>query len=271
MRTRFVAAFLVATTSAFALEALAPAEDGATSASSSKKKVLVELYTSQGCNSCPSANEFLGELARLGYGSDRIVPIAFHVDYFNEPWVDPFSNKDYSRREMAYNSVLKRNDLYFTPMMMVDGRYPMLGSNRPEAFKAIKKAMAEKPGASLKLALATKGTDRTLTLDVAPISSEISGRQLMVGVTVTEGPITTKVPSGENAGRSLAEPFVVRSFAFKQAKLESSGSQSFSFPISLPAGSVPSNCRVAAFVQDWANGKVYQADSVPVVLESARR
>ena len=265
MKIRFVAALVVAASSALAM-----AEDGPDSTRSSKK-VLVELYTSQGCNSCPSANEFLGELARLGYGPDRIVPISFHVDYFNEPWVDPFSSKDYSRREMSYNSVLKRNDLYFTPLMMVDGRYPMLGSNRPEAFKSIKAAMAEKPGASLKLAMEAKGTDRTLSVKVAPLSSEISGRQLMVGVAVTEGPITTKVPSGENAGKALVEPFVVRSFAFKQAKLESSGSQGFRFPIGLPAGSVASNCRVAAFVQDWDNGKVYQAESIPVVVEAARR
>ena len=269
MNVRFFATFLVAVASNLAVVAPAPAEDRA-APSRPSKKVLVELYTSQGCDSCPSANEFLGQLAKLGYGPDQIVPMAFHVDYFNEPWVDPFSSKDYSRREMAYNSVLKRNDLYFTPMMMVDGRSPMLGSNRPEAFKAIRKAVGEKPGATLKLALTAKGADRTLAVDVAPLSSEISGRQLMVGVAVTEGPIATKVPSGENAGRSLVEPFVVRSFAFKQARLESSGSQAFSFPIKLEADSVPSNCRVAAFVQDWDNGKIYQADSVPLVLEATR-
>ena len=117
------------------------------------KKVLVELYVSQGCNSCPAANDFMAELARLGYGPDKIVPVAFHVDYFNEPWVDPFSNKDYSRRELAYNSVQKRTDLYFTPMMIVDGRYPMLGSNRPEVFKALKKALTDKPGVLLTLGL----------------------------------------------------------------------------------------------------------------------
>ncbi len=111
-----------------------------------------------------------GQLAKLGYGPDQIVPIAFHVDYFNEPWVDPFSNKDYSRRELAYNAVLKRNDLYFTPMMMVDGRTPMLGSNRPEALKAIKKALAEKPG---RLDQARHLRARTptgpLTVDVSPL------------------------------------------------------------------------------------------------------
>jgi hypothetical protein len=263
MNARLFAILLLATPAA-----LVVAKDEA-KPSPPSKKVLVELYTSQGCNSCPSANDLLGQLARLGYGPDQVVPIAFHVDYFNQPWVDPFSNKDFSRRELAYNSVLKRNDLYFTPMMMVDGRSPMLGSNRSEALKAIKKSLDDKPGASIKLVLTGKEPDRTLKLEVKPLSAEISGRSLMVGVALTEGPITTRVASGENAGSALVEPFVVRSFAFKQAKLEASGSQDFTFPIKLPADSVEANCRVAAFVQDWDTGKVYQADSVPIVPSKA--
>jgi hypothetical protein len=241
-------------------------------ASKPAKKVLVELYTSQGCNSCPSANDFLGELARSGYGPDKIVPVAFHVDYFNQPWTDPFSSKDYSRRELAYNSVLKRNDLYFTPMMMVDGRSPMLGSNRPEAIKAIKKALAEQPGASLKLNLDDKpGSERKLAVEVAPLTTEIEGRTLMVGVTITEGPISTKVRSGENAGQTLVEPFVVRSFAYQKSKLSPSKTESLEFPLQLAEGSVASKCRVSVFVQDWDNGQVYQADSVRWVAEPARK
>jgi hypothetical protein len=266
MKIRLVA---LATTSALACVALAYAREGP-SPSKPTKKVLVELYTSQGCNSCPSANDLLGQLARLGYGPDKVVPVAFHVDYFNEPWVDPFSNKDYSRRELAYNSVQKRNDLYFTPMMMVDGRFPMLGSNRPEAIKAIRKALAEKPGASLKLTLSDKGEDGTLKLDVAALSAEIADRPLMVGVSVTEGPISTRVPSGENAGRTLVEPFVVRSFAFQTSKLAASESKTLTFPLKLASGSVASKCRVSAFVQDWDNGKVYQAEAVPWLVEAPK-
>jgi hypothetical protein len=246
-----------------------PKDEAKSSAPS--KKVLVELFTSQGCNSCPSANEFLGQLAKLGYGPDQIVSIAFHVDYFNTPWVDPFSDKDYSRREAAYNTVLKRNDLYFTPMMMVDGRVPMLGSNRPEALKAIKKSQSEPPGASIKLAVSGKEADRSITVDVSPLSVEIAGRSLMVGLALTEGPITTRVKSGENAGSALVEPFVVRSFSFKHAKLEAKGGQSFTFPIKLAADSVASKCRVAAFVQDWDDGKVYQAESIPLVPPATAR
>jgi hypothetical protein len=235
------------------------------------KKVLVELFTSQGCDSCPSANIFLGQLARLGYGPDQIVPIAFHVDYFNEPWVDPYSNKDFSRREMAYNDVLKRKDLYFTPMMMVDGRAPMLGSNKPEALKAIKQSLLDQSGASIKLALNGKESERTLKVDVSPLGGEIAGRSLMVGVVLTEGPITTRVPKGENAGKALVEPFVARSFAFQRTKLESSTAQSLTFPIKPPVDSDSAKCRVAAFVQDWDNGKVYQAESIPLITPTTAR
>ena len=199
------------------------------------KKVLVELFTSQGCNSCPSANDFLGELAKLGYGPDQVVPVSFHVDYFNEPWVDPFSNKDFSRREMAYNDVLKRKDLYFTPMMMVDGRSPMLGSNKPEALKAIKKSLLDQPGASIKLALSDKDAERTLKVDVSPLGTEIVGRTLMVGVALTEGPITTRVPKGENAGsaasRTLRRPVL---FAFEQTKLEALDAAKLHLPDQAP-------------------------------------
>ena len=235
-------------------------EDG--KSASPRKKVLVELYTSQGCNSCPSANEFLGQLAGLGYGPDRVVPVAFHVDYFNEPWADPFSSKDHSRRQLAYNSVQKRNDLYFTPMMMVDGRHPMLGSNRPTALAALGKALKEDPGVSLDMTLKGEGSDRALTAKVRPLAAASEGRQIMVGVTLTEGPITTRVPSGENAGRALVEPFVVRSFAFQTGKLDRGEARVFSFPLRLAPGAVAAKTRVSAWVQDWDDGRVHQAESI---------
>jgi hypothetical protein len=270
MNNRIMAALLIAASLSMPCAPPASAQDVPTIAKPSKK-VLVELYTSQGCDSCPSANQFLGELAGLGYGPDKVVPIAFHVDYFNEPWVDPFSSKEFSRRELAYNSVLKRNDLYFTPMMLVDGRFPMLGSNRPEAFKALKKTLAESPGASLKLTLSGQGPDRTLNVEAAPLAAEIRGRTLMIGVSVTEGPISTRVGSGENGGKTLVEPFVARSFAFEKVKLDTFETRSLKFPIKLEAGSVASKCRVAVFAQDWDNGKVYQAEAIPWPAEVARK
>ncbi len=261
---------IAATLALLGATTLSPAR-GDGPAAEARKKVLVELYTSQGCDSCPAANEFLGELAKRGFGPDQVVPVAFHVDYFNQPWADPFSSKDYSKRELAYNAVKKRNDLYFTPMMMVDGRFPMLGSNRTEAAASIRKAMAERPGVSLRLALTGTGPDRSLAVEVGPLASSIAGRDLMVGVAVTEGPVSTRVTSGENAGKTLVEHFAVRSFAFQKAKFDASGSRGFAFPLRLGADPVARNCRVAAFVQDWDGGIVYQADSLPWEAEVGAR
>src|SRR5262249_34140912 len=85
--------------------------------------VLLELFPSQGCDMCPEAERLLGELAAR---SSHAVPIALHVDYFNNPWKDPFSDKLYSERQAAYNTLYTKPKnaeygLYYTPMVMVDG------------------------------------------------------------------------------------------------------------------------------------------------------
>ena len=72
--------------------------------------MLVELYTSQGCNSCPPASDLLGKLSRLGGDSDRIVPLNFHVDYFNQPWPDPYSDPSYTRRQRDNHRVQRRDE-----------------------------------------------------------------------------------------------------------------------------------------------------------------
>jgi hypothetical protein len=235
------------------------------SSGTTKKKVLVELYTSQGCDSCPPASDLLGRLADLGFGPDRIVPVDFHVDYFNDPWVDRFSDAAYSRRQWSYNNVQGRNDLYFTPMMMVDGRTPLLGSNRPAAIAAIKKALKQPPGVALILSLDGDAASKTLTVEMANPATGAVGRELLVGAAVVEDQVTTRVLSGENVGKTLVEPFTVRSFAHKFTRLERTGPKRLTFPLSLTNDAVAGSSRVSVFVQDRADGRVYQADTVPWV------
>ncbi|MDR3636932.1 MAG: DUF1223 domain-containing protein [Isosphaeraceae bacterium] len=228
-----------------------------------KKKVLVELYTSQGCNSCPPASELVGKLASLGYGPDRVVTINFHVDYFNDPWKDPYSDPAFSRRQLEYNGVQKRNDLYFTPLMMVDGTYPMLGSDRPKALAAIKKALAEPPGVSLRLTSEGAGAARRFSVELAAKGPTAVDRALLVAVALVEDPIKTRVQSGENAGKTLVEHAVVRTFQHQVTRLDAAHSKTLDFPLELAEKADTSRCRVAAFVQDQASGKVYQADAMP--------
>jgi hypothetical protein len=231
-------------------------------ATNSRKKALVELFTSQGCDMCPAADRLL---AGLGYGPDRVVRLSFHVDYFNDPWKDPFSEAAYSQREMAYNGALNRNDLYFTPMMMIDGRHPMLGSDQPKAQAALMNVLRDQPGVLLSLDLArTDGSPskRTLKLKATAVAVEAEGRDLLVGAAVFENPTTTRVPAGENAGKTLIEHYTVRKFDYQKVQLDRSRPADLSFPLELPPDARPERCGVAAFVQDWLKGKVHQADAV---------
>ena len=227
------------------------------------RKVLVELYTSQGCNSCPPASDLLARFAALGYGPDRVVPLNFHVDYFNTPWADTYADPSFSARELAYNQVLKRTDLYFTPMMMVDGQYPLLGSNRTEAEAAIRRARQEPALVRLDLALAGDGPRKEVTVKLATKSPAVAGREILVAVALTEDRVSTRVPAGENAGKTLVETDVVRHLDHRFARLDRLEPKSLAFPVTLPPGADPAHFRVAVFAQDRANGHVYQADAIP--------
>src|SRR3954454_17640811 len=111
----------------------------------------------------PEAEAILGRLAGR---SDRIVPIAFHVYYFNKPWKDPFSDALYSRRQMAYNAgYTKPKDatygLYYTPMVMVDGVQSVNGRDPASADAAVKEAMARKPEVDIRPTLTLKDGARS--------------------------------------------------------------------------------------------------------------
>ena len=252
---------------------------GAVPARSETKVVLLELFTSEGCNMCPAADEFLGELGKNGptAGPDRVVALAFHVDYFNKPWKDVHSDKRYSEREAAYNHAMKREDLYFTPMLMVDGQVPMLGTDKTKARAALKSVLAQKPGASLKLTLddvSEAANRKTLRVRVAPLVPSLADRDLLVGVAIYRDAVTTKVESGENAGKTLVEHFPVEKFAFEIVKLSPNESKDLTFPLELDPSWSAERCGVAVFVQDNDNGRVYQAREVPWAkpkVESAGR
>jgi hypothetical protein len=227
------------------------------------KRVLVELYTSQGCSSCPPASDLLGKLTELGVGRDRIVPLNLHVDYFNQPWPDPYSDASYTRPQRDYNSVQHRDDLQFTPLLMVDGRQPLLGSDRAKAVATIEQALKNPPEVALDVNLDGTGNRKTVRMKIAARSPEMAGRELLIGVALTEDPVTTKVLRGENAGMTLVEHHVVRRLDHKFLKLDLTGSRTLTFPIELPGGRDGTRFRVTVFAQDRAVGKVYQANEVP--------
>jgi hypothetical protein len=158
--------------------------------------VVVELFTSQGCESCPPADRLLGELARR----PGVIALAYHVDYWDHlGWKDRFGLPEASARQRAYAHAMALSSVY-TPQMVIDGTTDVVGSDRPAVLAALK---AKPDGAPIHLSCA----DGKLMIAIAP--SKIGGpAEITVVAYIPEA--ETKVARGENAGRTLTEYSIVR-------------------------------------------------------------
>jgi hypothetical protein len=168
-------------------------------ASAAERPVVVELFTSQGCSSCPPANAYLNELAR---NRADVLPLAFHVTYWDRlGWKDPFSLPEATSRQDRYGQ--RFGDGSYTPEIVVDGTTSHVGSNREDVGSAIDTAQQKSPtAATLSVARQTHG----LSIDVG--AGHGRGRLLLIGFDHAH---TTAIRRGENGGRTLEEANVVRS------------------------------------------------------------
>jgi hypothetical protein len=233
----------------------------------SQRMVLVELYTSQGCDMCPTAEKILGALAEK---DRRIVPIAFHVDYFNNPWKDVFSDPLYSQRQMTYNQLYtkpKNKDygLYYTPMLMIDGEQSVNGRDPASAEAAIRQAKARKPAVGLDVALDVKGDglSGTATIKVTSRSTKVEKSPLLVCAVLREDGVVTDIPSGENAGKSLVARFPARQTKYEFVELDGKTPATQRFPFVIEPTWKREKLRLAVFVQDKRTGVIHQAADLP--------
>jgi hypothetical protein len=228
-----------------------------------KRMVLVELYTSQGCDMCPTAEEILGALAER---ESRIVPIAFHVDYFNDPWHDVFSDPLYSKRQMVYNQLYTKPKnqeygLYYTPMLMIDGRQSVNGRDPASAQAAIRQALARKPAVGLDVALDVASDDGsgTTTIKVTSRSTAAEKSPLLVCAVLREDGVVTDIPSGENAGKSLIARFPARQTKYEFIELDGKSAATKRFRFKIEPAWNRQNLKLAVFVQDKRTGVIHQA------------
>jgi hypothetical protein len=237
------------------------------SRSQPKKMVLVELYTSQGCDMCPAAEQMLGALAERDRG---IVPIAFHVDYFNTPWKDVFSDELYSQRQMAYNQLYtgpknREYGLYYTPMLMIDGEQSVNGRDAAAAQAAIRQALARKPGVAIDVALDLKSDalSGTARIKVTSRSPRAEKKPLLVCGVLREDGVVTDIPSGENAGKSLVARFPARQTKYEFIELDGKSPATPRLSFAIEPTWNRRSLRLAVFVQDKRTGAVLQAIDTP--------
>jgi len=169
--------------------------------------IVLELFTSQGCSSCPPADRLLTELAAEEAG--EVLPMAFHVDYWNRlGWRDPFSSEAWSKRQRRYARELPGGRVY-TPQLVVDGREHAVGSDRRAVARLLADARARSQEGSVELSARIAGGE--LLAAVGAMATEAAADEpLGLLLAVVESGFETPVGSGENSGRRLREDFVVR-------------------------------------------------------------
>ena len=174
--------------------------------------VLVELFTSEGCSSCPPADQLLILLdAQQFFAEALVIPLSEHVEYWNGlGWRDPFSAPMFTQRQQEYADVLTAGLLY-TPQMVVDGQTELIGSQREVAQQAIARSAAA-PKAAIALAMTGGGGRNAVSVEVTISGVARLGAlgEADLWLAVTEEGLATDVRRGENANRRLPHAAVVR-------------------------------------------------------------
>jgi hypothetical protein len=236
------------------------AQVGAAPATAPRRAVVIELFTSQGCSSCPPADRLLTRLAAEGMG---IVPLAFHVDYWDRAgWRDPFSSHDWSQRQVAYSRALGLTQVY-TPQAVIDGTSELVGSEEQRVRAAIS-AAASRPAATISLEVEPRGSKLEVVAEVErPEPLRGNSEDLMLAVYETG--LVTAVASGENGGRTLHNDYVVRSLR-RAAKISPGDSPRTRTAVTLALEKEwnRSALGLAAFLQDPGTLAIRGAAALPL-------
>jgi hypothetical protein len=232
--------------------------------------VLVELFTSEGCSSCPPADAFLQKLDRQPVAGEEMIVLSEHVDYWNHiGWKDPYSARSYSERQSAYARRLGLENVY-TPQMVVDGTSEFVGSNAALANEAFVKAL-HRPKLAVRLSGVAAGAPNILQahLEADALQASFGLREADVYVAIALSHAESQVSHGENAGRTLAHTSVVRSIV-KVGTFRQGEAFAQDVRLRLDAGSDPRNLRLVAFVQEPGQGRVIGAVSQSVGISRAK-
>lgn len=253
MQTRQLTAFATA----LCVSLVAPAYAAeCTVASGPGRVALLELYTSEGCSSCPPADKWVSELKSSKALQGRVLPLAFHVDYWNQlGWTDPFSQPAFSARQRDH-SRRRGASFVFTPQTLLNGEDFRRGSVFDDLPRRVKAINDSPPAASIKLRLNRSGAALTSTVD-ARITGDAQRRSRMF-LALYENNLANVIKAGENKGLTLHHDFVVRSLAGPFLP-DNSGGFAAVHRFELDPVWKLNDLHVAAFVEQLQTGAILQA------------
>jgi hypothetical protein len=217
--------------------------------------VLVELFTSEGCSSCPPADQLLSELMRTQPVSGvRIVGLSEHVDYWDhQGWKDPFSNALFTRRQQDHAGPAA-SDVY-TPQVLVDGGSGVVGSDRAAVLKAIREVAA-----APKIPIAVSWANDRQAVEIV-VPSDKRAARASVFLAITEDGLQSSVKRGENEGRELKHDGVTRRLT-EVGRSDGTGAFRRVVPVSFDSAWNRPRLRVVAFIQS-STGRVVAVQLLP--------
>jgi hypothetical protein len=222
----------------------------------------MELFTSEGCSSCPPADALLEKLDRSQpvSGAELIV-LSEHVDYWNDVgWKDPYSSREYSERQSAYAAQFGLGGIY-TPQMVVDGHYELVGSDEQQAIRAVEKALKlEKMQLMLSLFHIEEPNKLGVRVETGPQPSTLAAKSANVFLAVADESDESRVIRGENAGRTLKHVAVLRDLV-PVGKVGRTENFSRNVMLSLDSGN-RRDLRIVGIIQEPNAGRVLGAGSV---------
>lgn len=229
-----------------------PAQDS----SASKPAVLVELFTSEGCSSCPPADTLLAQMDGKNYAGAPIIVLSEHVDYWNhDGWHDPYSSELWTQRQNYYNDHFHLESVY-TPQMVIDGVAQVNGSNGPQVGQALEKAAAQSGKLQINITDASWANDVLHATISVPETSPQTAKGMTLYAVLADDEDTSAVAKGENSGKILKHVAVVR---LLQKVDQLHGPFSGGVEIKLPKNLSHTKMRLIVFAQKGQNGEIFGA------------
>jgi hypothetical protein len=233
-----------------------------TAESSARRIALLELYTSEGCSSCPPTDRWVSELPGRGYIPASVITLAFHVDYWNYlGWPDPFSKAQHSERQRIA-SLRNRARVVYTPQLLLNGRDFRRGVVYDDFGERLSALNREPARATISLQVYTDDSTGIGVTGTATVADAAVRGGAQAYLALYENNLSNQVTAGENRGKRLRHDFVVRDLA-GPFPVDSSGEARLQRRFSLDPRWKTSDLHVAAFVQNERSGDVLQALAMP--------
>lgn len=230
-----------------------------TAASGNTRRVLLELYTSEGCSSCPPADRWLSRLPETGLAPGSVIPVAFHVDYWNDlGWPDRFSQPGFSARQRSTSGRDGASYVY-TPQFLADGHDFRAGGGYDTLRQKARTSGATPAKVRLTVTLDSSGNETRVRTETDP--GGLPG-PVDLFLVVTENGLSSKVAAGENSGRSLDHDAVAR-LLLGPFPVATTGPTEVRQALAIGPEWRRDKLAVVAFVQDRVRGDVLQAMSLP--------